>query len=89
MKFRYDPSVDAGYVTVGADIEPGTIDYTERLGPDRFVDYDAEDRVLGYEFLNVRRGVDLSDLPHADELAAVFKAHGFRVMEGIGTDYAG
>ena len=89
MRIEHDPRADAAYVTVGADVEAGQIDATERMGPDRHVDYDAEDRVLGYEFLNVSRGVDVSDLPHRDELAAAFKARGFRVLEGIGTDQAG
>jgi YD repeat-containing protein len=87
MKIEYDPRGDAAYVTAGAEVVPGSIADNERFGEDRRVDYDAEGRVLGYEFLNVRRfGVDVAGLPHADKVAAAFKARGFRVTEGIGAD---
>ncbi len=75
MKIEYDRRGDVAYATVGPAIEPGTIAAVERFGEDRRVDYDAEGRVLGYEFLNVRRfGVDVAGLPYADEVAAAFKA---------------
>jgi hypothetical protein len=49
---------------------------------ERGIDYDAEGRILGYEFLNVSRGVDLADLPHQAELAALFaRIRGLRVLE--------
>ncbi len=80
MKLKYDPRADAAYVTVGADIVPGQIDFTERRGQDRMIDYAADDSVLGYEFLNVSRGVDLSDLPHREELAELFAKQNIRVL---------
>jgi uncharacterized protein YuzE len=86
MLLRYDPSVDAAYVYVNGPIADGGVDHTENVsrGPfyTRGIDYDAEGRILGYEFLNVSRGVDLTDLPHREELAAVFaKTRGIRVLE--------
>jgi uncharacterized protein YuzE len=78
MRLTYDERVDAAYVTVGRAERDGTIDYTERLDQDRNVDYDADDRIVGYEFLNVRRfGVRLDDLPNRMELAELFRAAGF------------
>lgn len=81
MKWEYDASADAGYVEISDQL----VDRTERLDWDRMVDYDAEGRVLGYEFLNVSKGVDLSDLPHREALATVFAAHDVRVLAGGGT----
>ena len=47
-----------------------TVDYTERRDRDWNVDYDAGDRIIAYESLNVRRlGVRLDDLEHRAELA--------------------
>lgn len=78
MKLTYDQTVDAAYVTVGRDARDGSVDYTERLDQDRNVDYDAQDRIIGYEFLNVRRfGVRLDDLPHREALVRLFDEAGF------------
>ncbi len=78
MELRYDESVDAAAVDVNGRIVPGTVDFTDVLDQDRNVKYDAEDRVLGYRFLNVRRyGVKLDDLEHRDELRAIFREAGF------------
>lgn len=78
MRLRYDERVDAAYVTVGRDKRNRGVDCTERLDQDRNVDYDAEDRIIGYELLNIRRlGVRLDDLPHRDELTHLFAEAGF------------
>ncbi len=79
MELRYDPTVDAAFVYVAGQIVPGTIDFTDELDQDRNVKNDADDRVLAYEFLSVRRlGVKLDDLEHRDELRALFRDAGFR-----------
>ena len=83
---RYDPEADAAYVYVAGPIPDGGVARTEDVSRDwyyeRGIDYDAEGNILGYEFLNVSKGVDLTDLPHRDELAAFFAGvHGIRVLE--------
>ena len=70
--------MDAASVSVYGRVVPGTIDFTDELDQDRNVDYDANDRVIRYEFLNVRRyGVKLDDLEHRDALRALFRGAGF------------
>jgi uncharacterized protein YuzE len=82
MKLTYDPHVDAAYVEVRGSIPDGGSDSTERLDADRNVDYDADDRIVGYEFLNARRfGVRLDDLEHRAELAALFKEAGSQELD--------
>ena len=79
MKLTYDEHVDAAYVYVAGPIAPGGVDYTEELDQDRNVDRDANDVILGYEFLNARRhGVRLDDLEHRAELAQIFRDAGFK-----------
>src|SRR5215204_3081677 len=79
MKLTYDEQVDAAYVEVAGPIPPGGVDYTEELDQDRNIDRNADDAVLGYEFLNVRRhGVRLDDLEHREELARLFRDAGFQ-----------
>ena len=79
MKLNHDQHVDAAYVEVCSPISDGGVDGTERLDADRNVDYDADERIVGYEFLNARRfGVRLDDLEHRAELAALFKEAGFQ-----------
>ena len=60
-------------------------------GPDyeRGIDYAEDGTRVGVEFLNASRGVDLTDIPRADEIAATLKARGFRILAGIGIDQAG
>jgi hypothetical protein len=90
MRLRYDPTVDAAFASTGDDIRPGQIAANEKPDEDRRIVYDVDDRILGYEFLNVRRwGVRLDDLPHGEELARLFAAHGFRVRGEPGRIPAG
>jgi hypothetical protein len=59
-------------------IVSGTIAFTDELDDERNVSYDADDRVIRYEFLDVRRlGVKLDDLEHRDALRALFREAGF------------
>ncbi len=86
MMLSYDPEADAAYAYVAGETPDGGVDRTEDVsrGPyfDRAIDYDADGRILGYEFLNVSRGVDLDGLPHREELAALFGRVGaIRVLE--------
>lgn len=78
MNLTYDERVDAAYVYAAGAIPLGGVDATEELDQDRNVDYDIDDRIIGYEFLNVRRdGVRLDDLEHRDELRRLFCEAGF------------
>ena len=78
MKFSYDAQVDAAYIEVARPVPTGGGVTTEELDQDRNVDYGADDRIVGYEFLNVRRyGVRLDDLEHREQLAGLFREAGF------------
>jgi hypothetical protein len=78
MKLEYDAQVDAAAVLVRGPIAPGGVDATDRLDADRLVHYDADDQIVEYEFLNVKRyGVRLDDLEHREELARLFAEAGF------------
>ncbi len=84
MRLEHSPSSDAAYVSVVDEIPDGAVDHTENVSRgrqyERGIDYDARGAILGYEFLNVSRGVDLSDLPHRDELAELFERQSIRVI---------
>jgi len=86
MMLKYEQDADAAYVSVSGPITEGAVRRSEGVSRggqyERGIDYDAEGRILGYEFLNVSRGVDLSSLPHRDELATLFEdVRGIRVLE--------
>lgn len=57
MKIRYDPEVDAAYLTIGPDIEDGeaVVQIPEIYPPDGrgeiILDLDAEGYVIGVEIL--------------------------------------
>jgi uncharacterized protein YuzE len=78
MQLDYDERGDAAFVYLDGPLMPGSVDGTERLDADRFIKIDVDDRILAYEFLNVRRyGVRLDDLEHRDALRALFREAGF------------
>ncbi len=78
MRLDYSGQADAASVEVRGPIPRGGVAFTEELDQDRNVRYDADDRIIEYEFLNVRRyGVRLDDLEHRDELRALFREAGF------------
>lgn len=81
MELKIDPAVDAARVRVAKGTYAYTADVSRGRYYERGIDYDAEDHILGYEFLNVSKGVDLSDLPHRDALAALFAERGVRILE--------
>ncbi len=58
MKLEYDPQVDAAYITL---VEGEVVD-SEELRPGIVVDYDAHDRIVGIEILNVRKQFPDADL---------------------------
>ena len=47
---------------------------------DRGVDYAADGTPVGVEFLNVSRGVDLTDVPRADEIARLLRENEIREL---------
>ena len=79
LELKYDPGADAASVLVRGPIAPGSRDALDRLDADRLIHYDADDEIIEYEFLNVRRyGVRLDDLEHRDELTRLFEDAGFQ-----------
>lgn len=58
MKLEYDPQVDAAYIT----LVDGKVAESEELRPGIVVDFDAENRVVGIEILNVRKQFPDADL---------------------------
>jgi uncharacterized protein YuzE len=64
MKIQYDKAADALYIAL-LD-KPWA--YTKTLDDARNVDYSAGHEVIGVELLCVSAGVDLSDIPQADQI---------------------
>lgn len=75
MRIEHDPKADTVYV----HLREATEVFGEDLDADRGIDYDAEDRPVGVEFLNVSGGVDLADLPKQQELARALAARHIRI----------
>lgn len=80
MMLEYDPAADAAYV----ELSDRAVDHTGELDEDRMVDYDADGGVVGYEFLNVSRGVELRDLPHREQLPPLFEGRNIHVLVQAG-----
>jgi uncharacterized protein YuzE len=85
MRLEYDPRGDIAYIHVAPDANV-TVDHTERIGEseeyERGIDFDADGGIVGYEFMNASRGLDLRGLPHRDEIAAfIAGVNGLRVIQ--------
>lgn len=78
MELRYSPTADALYIRF-SDREVAYSDNISRNGRyDRGIDYAEDDTPVGIELLYVSRGVDLTDVPRADEIAALLREHRIR-----------
>ena len=85
MRLEYDPQGDIAYIQVVPDAN-ATVDHTERVGDgeeyERGIDFDADGSIVGYEFMNASRGLDLNSLPHRDEIVAfIADVTGLRVIQ--------
>ena len=81
MMVRYDPDADALYVRFTDAVVAYTDDVSRGRQYERGVDYAEDDTPIGVEFLNVSRGVDLTEIPRAAEIAAALeRVRGIRVL---------
>jgi uncharacterized protein YuzE len=62
VAIEYDSEADAAYIT----LQDGCYARTCRLDGSRLLDLAADGTVLGIEFLNVSRGVNVDGLPATD-----------------------
>jgi hypothetical protein len=77
MELIYDQQGDSAAVLTNGEIGPENTADVQEQDSDRIVRYDADGRIIEYQFFNVRRyGVRLNDLADRDELAALFRAAG-------------
>jgi len=80
MTLRHSPEVDA----LSIELSDRKIAVTDAISRndyyERGVDYAEDDTPVGVELLNVSRGVDLSDVPRADEIARLLAEHDIRVL---------
>ena len=75
MRVDYDREADALYVT----LREATCAYTRSLGELRNVDYASDGAPVGVEWLRVSQGVDLADVPNAEEIGDALRGS-FRVL---------
>ncbi|MCX6024225.1 MAG: DUF2283 domain-containing protein [Chloroflexi bacterium] len=76
MDLRYDATLDCAYIL----LEPARIVSTRRLpGSLRMIDYDGLGRPVGVILRQLSLGVDLNDLPFAEEIAALLETIGVAV----------
>ena len=72
----FDREADAVYVTLSD--QPYA--FGEDIDHERRVDYAADGTPIGIELLCVSEGVDLSHLPHVDEVSTALRQLGIRVL---------
>lgn len=73
MIATYDSEGDILYITLDDVPVDHTDDVSRQRQYERGIDYAANGKLVGYEFMNASRGIDLEGLPHCAELAAVLR----------------
>jgi hypothetical protein len=80
IQVRHSPSADALYVRCSDRPVAYTEDISRTRAYERGVDNAEDGTPVGVEFLGVSRGVDLTDVPRADEIAALLREHHSREL---------
>jgi uncharacterized protein YuzE len=75
MKCEYDYNTDCVYILIN-DLPHA---YSKEIDDARFIDYAKDGTVIGIELLYVSGGVDISDLPHGDEIGKLLEKHNIEV----------
>ena len=69
----WDRENDIVYVTLLPD---DLVSWTKNLDDDRLIDYSADGRVVGVEFLDASAGISLTDVPFAHKIDELIRASG-------------
>jgi uncharacterized protein YuzE len=75
LTYSYDESADAVYVYFTRQ----EVERTEELSDSVAVDYDRDGEPVGVEFLGVSEGIDLDDVPRAEDIARLLEGHNFKI----------
>ena len=70
-QIQLDPNAGSLYIR----LNHSPVHHTREFGDFRMVDYDAQGRIVGVEFLQIRGGIDLSGLPERQRLQTALQAH--------------
>ena len=76
LKVESDPQADAIYVYLSDQ----PVEYTKEIDKSRYVDFGVTGNPIGIDLLGVSGGVDLEDLPQADEVGKILMGLGIRIL---------
>ena len=68
----YDEENDVLYI----QFSEAEVEHTVALDDLRLVDYDASKGPVGVEFMGASQGLDVSDVPYSDQIAAILARNG-------------
>ena len=68
--------VDSKAGSLYVRLNQSAVHQTRTFGDFRMVDYDADGRIVGVEFLQIDGGIDLDGLPEHQRLQTALVAHG-------------
>jgi len=83
MKLRYDPEANAAYFRF-CDKEWARTRHARGNRRNVFIDYAKDGSVAGVEILGIRRGVDLTGVPEADQVGELLRREGFPILRAGG-----
>jgi uncharacterized protein YuzE len=76
MFLTYDEQADAVYVQFARN----SVARTEELSDSVAVDYDADGRAVGVEFLDVSEGIDLDQVPRRAQVTKLLEERHFKIF---------
>jgi uncharacterized protein YuzE len=89
MIVQYDPEANALYVEFSDKPHAYTEDVSRGQQYERGIDYAEDHTPIGIEFLNVSRGVDLTDIPRAADIEAALAERNIPVIVRNGASRPG
>ena len=76
VRVEHDPDANALYVW----LSDKPYAFGEDIDHERRIDYAEDGTPIGVEFLCVRGGVDISDIPHASEIAEALRDQNIKLL---------
>lgn len=75
IAYRQNDSGDMGYLVFNPDaLSANSLDEIEER--DRVIDLDSEGKIRGVEFFDPGEGIDITGLPHIEEISHFFENEG-------------
>lgn len=82
MKLKYDPEANAAYIRF-CEKAVARSRHAPHNKRNVGIDYAKDGSVIGIEILGIRRGIDLTGVPEAEQVEELLRREGFSILEPV------